>query len=420
MQGRRARASTLARLARKLLKAWSVKRRGPNRRSSCWQAREVPEPSVAREQERLSRVSGSQPKGENRVPTEKDSNGFPREMKALGILALVAVAFVVRIALPVGVGLFLGALLAFTLQPLYGRLRARRLGAKPAALVCTLGATTFVSAIVAAFMALFITRGIAMVGALPSLLGSGGAWRQAGERHLRTTLGFLHLEPSTLATKLEGEAVGLGSRVAGWTAEIAGASFGALLTLLFMSLATYFVLVHWNDVVSHAETMLPFAPRHTHALLLEFRRVGRQVLRGTVVTGLMQGVLAAVGYAFAGVRDPLFFGALTAAASLVPAVGTLLVWVPMGIYLASTGHVAAGIFELVFSAVVVGIIPDYFIRPKLVGSEQGVPAVFTFVALFGGVEVFGFIGLILGPVIVTLAIAVLRTYDKEVREARAT
>ena len=352
--------------------------------------------------------------------SDKDSNGFPKEMRALGLLALVAVGFVIRIALPVGVGLFLGALLAFTLQPLYGRLRSRRLGAGPAALICTLGATIFVTGAVAGFMALFITRGVTLALALPGLLGPGGSWREGGERHLKTTLGFLHLDAASLASKLQGQAVGLGTSAAGWTAEIAGASFGALLTLLFMSLATYFVLVHWNEVVTHAETMLPFAPRHTHALLLEFRKVGRQVLRGTVVTGLLQGILAAIGYAFSGVRDPIFYGALTAAASLVPAVGTLLVWVPMGIYLMSTGHVGAGIFELIFAAVVVGIIPDYVIRPKLVGSEKGVPAVFTFVALFGGVEVFGFIGLILGPVIVTLAIAVLRTYDREVREARGT
>ena len=347
----------------------------------------------------------------------KDSNGFPKEMRALGLLALVAMVSVVRIALPVGVGLFLGALLAFTLQPLYGRLRARKFGAGPAALACTLGSTLFVTSIVAGLTTLFISRGVAFAMALPALLGPGGAWREIGERHIKT-LKVVHLEPASIATKLQEQAVGLGTRAAEWTAEIAGASFGALLTLLFMSLATYFVLVHWNEVVSHAETMLPFAPRHTHELLLEFRKVGRQVLRGTVVTGLLQGVLAAIGYAIAGVRDPIFWGALTAAASLVPAVGTLLVWVPVGIYLMSTGRVGAGVFELVFAAVIVGIIPDYIIRPKLVGSEKGVPAVFTFVALFGGVEVFGFIGLILGPVIVTLAIAVLRTYDKEVRAAR--
>jgi predicted PurR-regulated permease PerM len=69
--------------------------------------------------------------------------------------------------------------------------------------------------------------------------------------------------------------------------------------------------------------------------------------------------------------------------------------------------------------VVVGIVTDYVIRPRLVGSEQGVPAILTFIALFGGVEVFGVIGLILGPVIATLSWAVLQTYAHDVASGPA-
>ena len=167
------------------------------------------------------------------------------------------------------------------------------------------------------------------------------------------------------------------------------------------------------------EVTLPLEQRHTHALLDQFRKVGREVLLGTLVTGLLQGVLAALGYWVTGVPQPVFFGALTAVASLVPAVGTLLVWIPVGIYRMSTGHVAAGLISLIYSALVVGVASDYFIRPKLVGSDKNVPVLLTFVSLFGGVEVFGLVGLVLGPVIVTLSIAVLKTYQIEVNASRA-
>ena len=79
-----------------------------------------------------------------------------------------------------------------------------------------------------------------------------------------------------------------------------------------------------------------------------------------------------------------------------------------------TGHVGAGLAELIYGALIVGIVSDYVIRPRLVGSEKGVPAILMFVALFGGVETFGVIGLILGPVIATLSLAVLKTYAREV------
>jgi predicted PurR-regulated permease PerM len=80
--------------------------------------------------------------------------------------------------------------------------------------------------------------------------------------------------------------------------------------------------------------------------------------------------------------------------------------------------VVAGLVGLIYSALVVGVASDYFIRPKLVGSDKDVPVLLTFVSLFGGVEVFGLVGLVLGPVIVTLSIAILKTYQTEVSATR--
>ena len=181
-----------------------------------------------------------------------------------------------------------------------------------------------------------------------------------------------------------------------------------------MTMAAYFVLRHWTAIVERAEQILPFDRRHTHALLDQFRTVGRQVLLGTVVTGIVQGIMAGIGYWVTGVQAPAFFGALTALASLIPGVGTVIVWASVGVVLLLTGHVGAGLVELIYSALVVGIVADYVIRPRLVGREKGVPAIVTFIALFGGVEVFGVIGLIVGPVIASLSLAVLRTYAREV------
>src|SRR5271156_4764274 len=84
----------------------------------------------------------------NTAPPETPPGERDRERRALGFLALVALAFLVRLAMPVGVGLFLGALLAFTLEPLYARLRKRDIGAGPAALVCALGATLAISGVI--------------------------------------------------------------------------------------------------------------------------------------------------------------------------------------------------------------------------------------------------------------------------------
>ncbi len=354
------------------------------------------------------------------VAGENASQSQPRkarQARALDLFALAAIAALVRLAFPVGIGLFLGALLGFTLQPIYERLRSRGWGAQTAALVCTLGAMTVVSAGAAGLAVLFVTRGVALAGALPAMLAPGGALRELAESLLRGAAP-LHIDPNELASKLEQEALSLGARVAAIAGTIAGTVFSGLLTVFFMTLTAYSVLRRWTHVVRRLELTLPLEPRHTHALLDQFRKVGREVLLGTLVTGLLQGLLAAIGYWITGVPQPAFFGALTAVASLVPAVGTLLVWIPLGLYRIASGHVVAGLLTLIYSALIVGVASDYFIRPRLVGSDKNVPVLFTFVSLFGGVEVFGLVGLVLGPVIVTLSIAILKTYQVEVAASR--
>ncbi len=103
---------------------------------------------------------------------------------------------------------------------------------------------------------------------------------------------------------------------------------------------------------------------------------------------------------------------------LLPAVGTLLVWVPAGVYLFVTGHEAMAFVLWAWGALVVVGFSDYVIRPRLVGDE-GVPGILVFIALFGGLEVFGLSGLIAGPLLIALAVAVirLRLKMKPVREA---
>jgi predicted PurR-regulated permease PerM len=338
------------------------------------------------------------------------------ERRAFGFLALVASAALVRLAMPVGVGLFLGALLAFALEPIYGRFRRRKVKAGTAALLCALGATAVVSSTVLGITTLLITRGIALLEVLRARLAPGGAVRVFAE-HTMTRLTSLHLNAADVSQRLESETVSLGSRAAGVAAQVAGVTFGGLLTLFFMTLAAYFVLRYWNDIVTRSERMLPFERRHTRALLEQFRNVGREVLLGTVLTGVVQGVLAAIGYWVTGAPEPAFFGALTALATLIPGVGALLVWAAIGVGQIVAGHVGAGLIELIYSALTVGIASDYFIRPRLVGREKSIPSIFMFIALFGGVEVFGIIGLILGPVAVTLSLAILRTYEREFAES---
>jgi predicted PurR-regulated permease PerM len=225
------------------------------------------------------------------------------------------------------------------------------------------------------------------------------------------------VSPGSVSTRLEAGIGALASRSAGAVGSLASGAFSALLGLFFALLTMYVVLRHWPRMVTAVEVVSPLQPAYTRVLLTEFRRVGRLTLSGTVVTGLVQGALATLGFLVSGVPQATFFGIATALASLVPAIGTLLVWVPAGLYLFVTGHPAAAILELLWGALVVVGLSDYVIRPRLVGDDT-MPALLIFVALFGGLEVLGLPGLIMGPVLVSLAMAVLRLYTQEVKGRR--
>lgn len=347
---------------------------------------------------------------------EEDAEVTREEHGALKWAALAAALAIAWLVMPIAVGILLGMLLAFVMQPLYGRMKPR-LGAAWAALTVVVGTTLALAGAVLALVSLFVTKGVSLAGELIALLGPGGIGDDLLGWVGRKTARF-GMTPDDLTRRARALAEQAATRTASEAETLVGALASSLLATLFAMLTMHFILRNWETVSLRAQETFPLRPDYTRALFAEFRRVGRTTLMGTIVTGLAQGVLATIGYWIAGLPEPLFFGAATAVASLVPAVGTMLVWLPAGIVLIAMGHPGRGIFELIWGWLLVVALSDYVIRPRLVGGESEVPSLVTFAALFGGVEVFGLKGLIVGPVLMSLAIAVLRLYASETRLRR--
>jgi len=339
------------------------------------------------------------------------------ERRALAWFAVGAVVAMAWLAAPFATGLLVGALMAFTVQPVYEAL-ARRTG-RPvlAALTTVLASAVIIVGAVAGFVRLFVTRAIALAHTVSEELRPGGAitaWVDAVTRWLDR----FGVTSESLTERLRAVAGELASRSAGMAGAFASSSFIVVLGLFFALLTMYLVLRHWPRMVTTVVGVSPLLPEYTRALLGEFQRVGRMTLSGAVLTGLAQGALAAIGFWITGVPDAVFFGVATALASLVPAVGTLLVWVPVGLYLFAMGYPGRAIVELAWGALIVVGFCDYVIRPRLVGDE-GMPVLLIFLALFGGLEVLGLSGLIVGPVVMALAVAVLRLYAREEKARRS-
>ena len=338
------------------------------------------------------------------------------EHTALGWAALGSILAIIWLVRPVGIGILLGTCLAFMAQPLFMRLRAR-LGVSGAGALTVAVAMVAVIGVVGGILALFVTGGRELAAQLAASSGTGGVTHAALADIAKITdrFGLTQDDLVTHARSLATEAANRAGDLAAATMSTVG---GTLLGLLFVLLSMHYILCNWEHVARRAQESLPLRPQYTAALFEEFRSVGRSTLLGAAGTSLAQGVVSTLGYMLAGVPQPLFFGAATAVASFVPAVGVLLLLVPIGVGFFLVGEPGHGVFVLAWGLVFVVGVCDYVIRPRLVSGERKVPSLVTFAAMFGGVEVLGLEGLIVGPVVMTLALSVLRLYAEEARKVR--
>ena len=136
------------------------------------------------------------------------------------------------------------------------------------------------------------------------------------------------------------------------------------------------------------------------------------VVHGCLVVAMLQGLLAGLAYWFVGVPFAAIWGVTTAFAALLPVGGTTLVSIPATIYLFLEGETLRGFILLGWSIGIVGMV-DNILKPLLIGTRLKVPMLFIFFGILGGLAVFGALGLILGPVLLGLLVALLDLYMEE-------
>jgi predicted PurR-regulated permease PerM len=172
-------------------------------------------------------------------------------------------------------------------------------------------------------------------------------------------------------------------------------------TFVILLYCMFFFLMDGQKFLAKVLYYLPLGDHDEHRMLEKFTSVTRATLKGTAVIGILQGGLAGLAFAVAGISSAVFWGTLMAVLSVIPSVGSALVWGPAAIILAATGHVGKGIGLAAFCAVVVGSL-DNLLRPMLVGKDTQMHELMIFFGTLGGIVMFGVPGIILGPIIAAL------------------
>lgn len=160
---------------------------------------------------------------------------------------------------------------------------------------------------------------------------------------------------------------------------------------------------------------IPLEEEHKAKIFERLSTTMKAVVRGTLLTAVAQGATAGVTYYLLGVPFPVFLGALSGLLSMLPVGGTAIVWAPVALYLLLSGAVAKGVILIGVGAGLVGLM-DNLLQPILVGGKARLPVLPLFLASFGGLAYFGFLGLFIGPILLAVVLVTFAIYQEEYQQ----
>lgn len=185
-----------------------------------------------------------------------------------------------------------------------------------------------------------------------------------------------------------------------------------LLGFFIMLFVMFYSFQEGRRVFDRIKHLIPLAPNLKERLIEEVRNVTGAVVYGQVVTALVQGTLGGIGFLIFDVPNPVLWGFVMIILSFLPLVGTPIIWAPAAVWKIVSGHTFQGIGLLVWGGVLVMNV-DNVIKPRLISGRSKIHPVVVLLGVLGGLKLFGFIGLVAGPLILALLIALIRFYEED-------
>ena len=352
-----------------------------------------------------------------------DSGPSAREHRLFVLLLLfVALYLAYRVLQPFLHPIIFAAVLASLCAPLQGFLERALPGRRSLTALCVVVAAALMIVVPCVFLvSALVAEGVRSVNQVQEWVQTGGPADLLSRPALVHAREWI-TERMGAAPKFdfEQQVVSL-SKSAGQALLNYGAGLlGNLATLLAQFLIMFFVMFYLvrdgADLIKALKVLSPLREDQEDRILERVRGVSRSVFLGSFVTAILQGIVGGIGLALVGIPG-LFWGAVMGFTSLIPVVGTALVWVPAAGYLVLAGHWKAAVFLILWSIVLVSSI-DSFLKPFLMRGPGGLSPFYVFLAVMGGLQYFGLPGLLYGPLVLGFAAVILYIYEEEFRPAR--
>jgi predicted PurR-regulated permease PerM len=355
-------------------------------------------------------------------PAPETSEGLHTRFARLffGVITLLVLYFSYLIIKPYLLNIFMALVLFFTAKPLYMALTRLLRGYKVLASFLTCIILLLIILIpLFSLMSIIAAQALDFSSQVTKGMQSGDLWHWVAAKIDALKLSLAHLNlplppgdinlaqiVQTAVTKASAfvytNAIGL---IRGFTVFF----FDLLLTLFI----AFFMFLQGDDFIQAIKQLSPLDPAHNDEILRETETTIKATLWGTVIVAFAQGTLGGVGFLIFGLPQPAFWGTVMIPASVIPVVGSTIIWGPAAVYLLFTGHIAAGVGLIIWGGVVVSVI-DNILKPILMKGSGETPSIFILFSILGGLTYFGMIGFILGPLILSFLLSLLRIYQKTI------
>lgn len=356
----------------------------------------------------------------------------PRQWRLAGIiffsvLALVIIYATFKIVWPFLTAIILGAIIVTITFGIYRRVREKLKGRSAAAAIVMLFGITFLLIIPLVVIGLLIVQ---QANTLIQHMQDGEARQMLAQLDLPHRLAWVqrfapNFDPAQLSP--ERLVLPLVREVPGWVArngaQIVGGLTGLILGFFLVLLSAYFFYVEGESILEELAYLSPLPAAYDREFGATVKDVIDATFRGHVITGLAQGAVTMVGLLIAHVPAALFWGSVAMVLSLLPMVGAAIIWVPAAIYLFIAAAMGKApywqpIFMTAWGILVVSTI-DNVIRPWAMKGKSQLPAIPLLFAVLGGMQAFGFVGLVLGPLVFALLMSIIDIYKRSFRLKRS-
>ncbi len=332
--------------------------------------------------------------------------------KIIGFYVLLGVVFLVVLMmfLPFLKLLAMAAILAVLFMPIHRRIVTR------------FKSETWGSVVSLILLILIIGIPLVIIGQMlfTELFNALSSLKESGSTFDKAT--FYQYVPDKIKPLVEGLTRDLGQKissfagnaVAGFTNILSNLA-GFVLSIFLVFFSTYYLMLDGKRIKKYFNDIFPLSEEHENRLITRLEAAVNGVVKGQFLVALIQGSVATCGFLIFNVPNPFLWGMLTVLAALVPNVGTSLSLIPAILYLFISGQTGNAIGLAIWGVLAVGMI-DNIVSPRLVGSRMQLHPLLVLLSVVGGLQLFGIIGFLLGPIIMAMFVALLEIYRTDLKK----